>query len=209
MKQNFYSIAAPLPKKMELDGKTYTLNLSFDRVICFYELFSGKNSAMSYEDKIDVAYSWLVSRPSKASPEEKLAAVHKINSDFLTMRHGEKKPPKPQRTAVNYIVDSRYIYAAFRQYYGINLFKERGRLTWWEFYAMFDSLPDDCKIKRIMDIRTKDIPAYNGHNQEEIALLMEQQEYYFLEENREELAQAANDSLDRIFAVLEKKAREV
>ena len=149
---------------MELNGRKYRLTLYFDRVIRFYDMLKDDSSELSYTDKIDVAYDWLVKRPRNVSPIDKLAAVLKIHEESLKDPRNDKTDNKKRRTAVNFITDSPYIYAAFRQYYGINLFKEHGKLLWWEFMAMFDSLPEDSKIKEIMHIRTRSVPAPNSYN---------------------------------------------
>ena len=51
--------------------------------------------------------------------------------------------------------DSATIWADFRGYFGIDLDKEN--FHWWEFMALFESLPKDCAIKRIMGIRAIDL----------------------------------------------------
>ncbi|MGN0619084.1 MAG: Gp15 family bacteriophage protein [Ruminiclostridium sp.] len=193
-----YRIDAPLPEVMEYNGKKYKLTLYFDRVIRFYDMIKDKKSELSYEDKIEIAYDWLVESPKKAGLTEKLEVVDKINREYLSEHHDRVKKKK-ERTAVNFIADSKYIYAAFRQFYGINLFEEQGKLLWWEFIAMFDSLPSDCKIKEIMYIRTRKIPEYNGHNHDEIILVKEQQEFYFLDENWEEVEKESSDMLSSLF----------
>lgn len=198
-----YSIITPLPKEMILNGRKYRLNLSFNRVIAFYELFKDDN-LFSYSDKIDVAYKWLVKSPKRISIKEKYAVIEKINKEYLIdPRNAENK--KKSRTAVNFITDSKYIYAAFRQHYGINLLEYQNKLSWWEFIAMFDSLPGDSKIKEIMYIRTRDVPDFNGNNLDEIARIKEQQEYYFLPENWEEIEEEANDNFERLFETIERR----
>lgn len=49
--------------------------------------------------------------------------------------------------------DDEYIYAAFRQQYGINL-TEVEYLHWWEFRAMFKGLDHNCEFAKIMGYRT-------------------------------------------------------
>lgn len=49
--------------------------------------------------------------------------------------------------------DDRYIYAAFRQQYGIDLENVR-YMHWWAFRAMFDALSEDTRIMEIMRYRT-------------------------------------------------------
>lgn len=204
MKDYKYSITKTIPKSLKYGGRKYRLNLSFDRVIMFRELYF--NSDFSDKDKADIAYSWLVKSPRRASLEEKEAVISIIISDYLN-ENNDGKLPKAKRTAVNFLADSKYIYADFRRFYGINLLKKRGKLSWWEFYAMFDGLPQDSRIKEIMYIRTRDIPDFDGHNLKEIMRLKEAQDYYFLEENREEIRMESETGWDDIFAELDRKAR--
>lgn len=203
MKQYIYSIAKPLPTSLKLSGRKYRLNLSFDRVLMFKELF--QNSDFSDRDKTDIAYSWLVKSPRKAANEEKETVISVIVSDYLKQTNGSELP-KPKRTAVNFLADSKYIYADFKRYYGIDLLKKRGKLSWWEFISMFDGLPQDSKIKEIMYIRTRELPEFNGSNLKEIMRVKELQEYYFLEENYEEIREEQEKGWDDIFSELDRKA---
>lgn len=206
MKHYNYSIIEPPPNVLELGGRKYKLTLYFDRVIRFYDMMREKESEWSDQDKIDIAYSWLVASPQKASLPEKYAVIREINDNWLSDRKNEKEVRRKTRTAVNFIADSKYIYAAFQQYYGINLFEQQGRLLWWEFIAMFDSLPEESKIKEIMYIRTRDTPEFNGHNSDEIFRIQEQREYYFLDENWEEIREESENALGNLFDKLTAEA---
>lgn len=198
-----YSIINPIPKEMIHNGRKYKLNLCFNRVIAFYELFKD-DSLLSYSDMIDISYKWLVKSPKRVQIKEKAEVIERINKEYLVdVRNNENK--KKSRTAVNFITDSKYIYAAFRQHYGINLLEQQDKLTWWEFNAMFDSLPGESKIKEIMYIRTRRVPDFNGNNLDEITRIKEQQEYYFLPENWEEIEEEANDNFERLFETIERK----
>lgn len=55
--------------------------------------------------------------------------------------------------AYSFDYDDEYIYAAFRQQYGINLATVNG-LHWWEFRAMFKGLDHNCEFAKIMGYRT-------------------------------------------------------
>lgn len=200
-----YSIDKPLPDTLELGSKKYKLTLYFDRVIKFYDLMRDKESEWSDADKIDIAYSWLVASPKNATISEKFAVIAAINDDWLS-DHRKSGSQKKTRTAVNFIADSSYIYAAFRQYYGVNLFEQQGKLLWWEFLAMFDGLPGDSQIKEIMYIRTRDMPTFNGHNSDEIFRIQEQREFYFLDENWEEIREESENALSSLFDKLTAEA---
>lgn len=207
MKDQIYSIDKPFPTTIPVDGKIYHLNLSFDRVIRFYDLMRDKESAFSDEEKVEIAYAWLVKKPRRAALKEKIAVIDEIMKTRLKLRE-RTLPQSKERTAISYTEDSPYIYAAFMQHYGIDLFRARGKLHWWKFLAMLDSLPSDCKLKEIMAIRTRELPKFNGHNAEEINRIKEQQQYYFLDINFAEAQAEAEDGANRLFEALLLKAKE-
>ena len=207
MKNQIYSIDKPFPETISVGGKIYHLNLSFDRVIRFYDLMRDKESAFSDEEKVEIAYAWLVKKPRRAALKEKIVVIDEIMKTRLKLTQRKASNTK-ERTAISYTEDSPYIYAAFMQHYGIDLFRARGRLHWWKFLALLDSLPSDCKLKEIMAIRTRELPKFNGHNAEEINRIKEQQQYYFLDINFEEAQAEAEDGANRLFEALLLKAKE-
>ena len=60
--------------------------------------------------------------------------------------------------AYSFDYDDEYIYAAFRQQYGINLNTIKN-LHWWEFRAMFKALDHNCEFVKIMGYRTVKITS--------------------------------------------------
>ena len=64
-------------------------------------------------------------------------------------REGGPAPPR----AFDYDQDANLIYAAFYATYGISLTTVEF-LHWWEFLALFEGLPEDTLIKRVMYWRT-------------------------------------------------------
>lgn len=63
---------------------------------------------------------------------------------------------KGGRRAFSYEHDAGYIYAAFKQAYGIDL--ARDNIHWWQFRALFESLPDDTMLVRVIGYRTAEVP---------------------------------------------------
>ena len=57
----------------------------------------------------------------------------------------------------SYEHDADYIYAAFMQAYGLDL--AQATLHWWQFRALFKSLPEDTLFVKIVGYRTLKIPA--------------------------------------------------
>lgn len=62
------------------------------------------------------------------------------------MRRGSKGP------AWVFTQDAPYIYAAFKEQYGMDL-TEKESLHWWKFMALFESLGEDTKMSKIMYYR--------------------------------------------------------
>lgn len=73
--------------------------------------------------------------------------------------------------------DAPAIYASFMEQYGIDLIKEQGKLHWDKFKALLDGLGPDTQFRRIVTIRQRTTDGLEG---EELAALMEQQQYYRL-----------------------------
>ena len=71
------------------------------------------------------------------------------------------KPPEKhsgggdEKAVFSYDFDDGYIYAAFKEQYGIDL--NDANLHWWKFRALFQSLRGDCMFVKIVDYRTMPI----------------------------------------------------
>ena len=58
--------------------------------------------------------------------------------------------------------DSASIWADFKLYAGIDL--DREKLHWWEFMALFESLPGDASIKHKIELRALDLSKINDND---------------------------------------------
>lgn len=163
-----------LPKVMEWRGHKYHLRLSFDRVLL--ALNAWDSTTLSDEDKIDLFCELIVSHAPRGinMRSELVAAVFK---SFISPEH---RPEDDGPQAFDFTQDSDYIYAAFWQTYRIDLLKQRGRLDWRRFYALFLGLPGNTRLSEIMTIRTRDIPKRTEYNHEEISALLKAKQYYAL-----------------------------
>lgn len=63
------------------------------------------------------------------------------------------KEKEDNKKVIDLSLDAEFIYASFRQTYQINLLKEQNRLSWIEFKALLNALPDDTVMQRIIAIR--------------------------------------------------------
>ena len=60
---------------------------------------------------------------------------------------------KNKKKLIDFEQDAEYIYASFLQAYGINLLEVQNKLTWTEFKALLNALPDNTIMQQIIEIR--------------------------------------------------------
>lgn len=110
-----------------------------------------------------------------------------------------KKAPKK---AFSFEQDATLIYAAFYATYGLSLTTVEF-LHWWEFMALFEGLPEDTLIQRVMYWRTADVA---GMTKQERKHVMKMRGIFALKETEkaamsvDELNQQTKDRVARRFA---------
>lgn len=196
-----YSLSQPCPHSIEVGGICYTLNLSFDRVLSAFEILS-KNE-LDDIDLFDIIFDWLVAAPKVRKLAARAEVVKEIFDKLINF---DKNTSDTEAETISFEQDAPFIYAAFRQSYGIDLFKEQGKLQWWEFVALLGALPSDTRLCDIIDIRTRPVPAPNGKNQEQISALLKLKAQYAIKNPVNK--QSAQDGWERLWGILEKQAEE-
>lgn len=196
-----YSLSQPCPHSIEVGGICYTLNLSFDRVLSAFEILS-KNE-LDDIDLFDIIFDWLVVAPKVRKLAARAEVVKEIFDKLINF---DKNTSDTEAETISFAQDAPYIYAAFRQAYGIDLFKEQGKLQWWEFMALLSAIPSDTRLCDIIDIRTRKIPAYTGKNQEQIDSLLKLKSKFAI--TKPVNATQAQDGWEKLFKILEQKAEE-
>lgn len=83
--------------------------------------------------------------------EKHLAAI----IDFYLCGESRRESEPAKERLLDWEADSAAIWADFRVYVGIDL--DRERMHWWEFMALFRSLPEDARIRQIMELRAVDL----------------------------------------------------
>lgn len=198
---SIYSLSQSCPRSIEVGGICYTLNLSFDRVLSAFEILS-KNE-LDDIDLFDIIFDWLVVAPKVRKLAARAEVVKEIFDKLINF---DKNTSDTEAETISFVQDAPYIYAAFRQAYGIDLFKEQGKLQWWEFMALLSAIPSDTRLCDIIDIRTRKIPAYTGKNQEQIDSLLKLKSKFAI--TKPVNATQAQDGWEKLFKILEQKAEE-
>lgn len=178
-----------LPESVEVRGKEYKIYSDFRTSILFETMMRSRE--LRPHEKI----RQMLQIYYPAIPPDREEAVKKILWFYAGGKETKQKKEEKNRTrksfrknqtAYSFEQDAPYIYAAFRKEYRINLQKIKNEeLHWWEFLALFDSLPDDSKIMKIMYWRTC---STSGLPRKEVERLNELKERYKLvdEESIEE-----------------------
>lgn len=149
------------PETVDIGGAEYRINTDF-RASILFELLMQDDDVNEYEKIIQSLQLYFEEYPEG----EDIVDVFKAIVWFYRCGRNDKERKressgdedggsKPKR-AYSFDYDDEYIYAAFRQQYGINLATVK-YLHWWEFRAMFKALDHDCEFVKIMGYRTTKI----------------------------------------------------
>lgn len=182
-------------------GKKYHVMASFDTVLRIQKLYEEEN--LDAGDKITQALKMLTRDSLKIrllSDMERVELLDKIMKEKIQL---PKRPQiGPPRKLMDFEADSDYIYASFKQAYGMDLLKERGRLSWKSFCELLDGLPEKTKLKEVMRIRAMDVPEPTKYNQKERRNIIQLKAYYALPVK----GTGGQKGLDMLFSVLERTA---
>lgn len=131
-------LTKPLPDSIIVDGVEYKLKTDFREWIRFGEKL--KLNILSFdifEHDIPPGGDW-----------EDLIKEFYISPEITPSGSGETS----KDIAFDYVSDGSYIYASFMQAYGIDLLKTE-YMHWHVFKALFDGLPDETKMAKIIGYR--------------------------------------------------------
>lgn len=141
-----------LPDSVTVDGKRYKVNLDFRNVMRMLE-------TLDREDIIPDARIWLAGKYVCKHPKPGVVGA------VLKLLFGEETTQGTGEKVTDWEQDANLIRAAFRQEYGINLWRDK--LHWLEFVGLLQALPEGNKYTQIIEIRTRPMPKANKYNFEE------------------------------------------
>ena len=154
------------PDKVSVDGKTYKLNLAYDRVLMALDL--QEDNALTPADRLETQCALLVDgyKLGSKSAEEQQRILCAIFDLF--------PKPDPEEKAgerfIDFHQDAKIIRSAFFRI-GVDLLKDK--IHFLQFLELLADLPKDTALMRVVDIRAKPIPAPTEHNREYIKALTE------------------------------------
>ncbi|EAG5212468.1 hypothetical protein C7T15_13885 [Listeria monocytogenes] len=179
----------------EYEGKEYKLDLAFDNVLRVIDLTEDNSLSNVFRANlaIDVLFAddmpWPRSNDEDkyANIEEKSLVLIDIFTNYIVKENddgllydidGNKMPSATNNNdeaeeiaSYSLTQDADYIYASFLQDYNIDLLDSRGKMHWYKFRALLESLRDDTTIKTIIGIRQAELPSGKGTEKERNELI--------------------------------------
>ena len=153
-----------LPHHIISNGKKIRVNLDFRNVLKMMEIMARDD--LMPEAREYLALKCICRHPRKGMMRD---ARRLLFSDA---------PADPHERIMDFEQDAELIIAAFRQVYGINLYKDK--LHWFEFSCLLSCMPDGSKYSEILGIRARPIPAATKYNQAERDWLIKAKAKYAL-----------------------------
>lgn len=148
-----------LPETITVNGRAYFADTDFRTMIIFEKIIESRE--LTNRERIRQVIDLVL---TDEQPAEIDLAVDEILYLYSCGKPAETRRARPkngdvelkQRAIYDFEYDAPYIFSAFLSEYGIDL-NGIEYLHWWKFLAMFESLPDDCKIVKIMGYRAADL----------------------------------------------------
>ena len=177
-----------LPEGVEVDGKFYKLDFDFRNVFRMIDILDEAN--LMPEAREYNALKCLTKHPRN---------VHKVLSEVKKLLFRSPRKASGQKVT-DFIQDAGLIRSAFRQVYGIDLYRDR--LHWIEFTELLNAIPEGNRYSEVVGIRARPIPAPTKWNQNERNWLIRAKSDVALEMSEKERAERYDKDVQNIASFL-------
>src|SRR5690625_582214 len=169
------NLAYPLADTVEINGKTYELDMSFNNILILFDLLQDKTIDdvtkvkkglfLLIDDELE---EYDIEERAKIFVEIFKNAVGESKEKQLVDLDGNPMPDisEDDKKAFDLAQDAEYIYASFMHTYQIDLFEQQGKLHWKKFKALLNGLSEDSIFSRVVGIRTAELPRGKGMQKE-------------------------------------------
>lgn len=192
---------------IKFDGETYQINLAFDNVIKYLELVEDD----SENKELEALKLFFGDQEIPLDPDFIESSFKLINETITKSAYqGDSSKDWSMNIAPQHIYsyeqDADAIYSSFMMQYHIDLLKERGKMHWCVFRALFDGLSEDTPIQRIIELRQKNLTDVPD---EQRGKVMQLQQYYALKLKKPKTEEDVfnNSSLSSAFTSLMNTAK--
>ena len=188
-----------LPYKIRVGKRTYRLEPDFRNVLKMFDILRDKT--LTEQARIHLAVHAIVRHPPR-KPGKQLVV-------FLLARETILKQPKGKSggdRVMDFDQDADMIRSAFRQAYGIDLFREK--LHWQEFTELLNNIPTGTRLSEIVDIRAKPLPEATKWNGKQRQALIEAKMKFALDKSEDEISKSYNRGVNMLANSLLAMARK-
>lgn len=176
----------PLKTPFVFGGRSFLIDTAFNNVLSVLEILDDKE-LVDY-DKAMMALYFLTSEEEFGDPDSPKSAEEvqfiedllkeifdTVIVDKTAKKHvptdilGNPLPTKDEDEedrSFDYSHDAAFIYASFMHAYHIDLYEQHDQMNWETFIALFNGLPAETIMAKVIDIRTKEVPSGKGTEKE-------------------------------------------
>ena len=178
-----------LPDSVTVRGKRYRLKPDFRNVLMMMETMD--NPEIIPEARTYQALRHVVKHVPK---DDTLCS--EIMAEVRKTMFPEAKKEKGGKKLTSFVQDADLIRGAFRQVYGIDLFRDS--VHWVEFSCLLSCLPEGSRYSDIIGIRARPLPEPTKWNRKERESLMRAKAECKLEVSEKEAEQNIQDNISGI-----------
>jgi hypothetical protein len=177
-----------LPNGVTVDGRFYKLDFDFRNVLRMMDELD-RDDVMP-EARAYNALKCLTNRPKNVP--KVLEAVKGLLF--------QEKPKKDAQKVTDFVQDAGMIRAAFRQAYGIDLYRDR--LHWIEFSELLNAIPEGSRYAEVVGIRVRPMPAPTRWNAQEREWLLKAKADVAIHLSEKEQAKKYQEDVAKVFSGL-------
>jgi len=168
-----------LETEIEIEGIIYEVDMTFDNIALLLDMMN--DPTLSDGEKVYYGIYALLGTELDLELEQQVKVFESLIDNFVHSQdkqeapvdlEGNVMPVEKQKPSYDLRHDESYIFTSFKQAYQMDLAEERGKLDWRKFKVLLRDLPDETKLKQIIDIRTRLYPK-GKHASEERKKLKE------------------------------------
>ena len=174
-----------LPEGVTVDGRFYALDFDFRNVLHMMD-------TLGNDDLIPDARDFLALKCLTKHPKNVAKVLAEVKRLLFTGTPGSGE------RLTSFEQDAGLIRSAFRQVYGIDLFRDR--ITWFEFTELLQNLPEGNRYEEVLGIRARPLPSPTKYNTKEREWLLKAKQQHALHLSEAEAAKKYDADVGRVFA---------
>lgn len=179
-----------LPDGVTVDGKFYKMDFNFRNVLRMIDVLDDNSL-------LPVARAYNALHCLCKRPKNVFKVLEAVKGLLFTAPR-----KKAGKRVTDWVQDAGLIRAAFRQAYGIDLYRDN--LHWIEFTELLNAIPEGSRYSEIVGIRARPVPEPTNWNKKEREWLINAKADYALEMTKEEQAVQYRKDVASIAAFLSK-----